>query len=163
MNTDANVKKKIPKSIMKWSWVFIVAFFVLSFFDARFALAGFLCMAAPIGFALAGKGKIHCSHYCPRGSFFGKFLPFLSLNKTLPAFMTRKWFKHGLLIVMFTAFGICLYRSGWGFENTGSAVFRFMLRSFLVGAVLGTVFIPRSWCRVCPMGHAAGLIRYLRR
>jgi hypothetical protein len=157
------VSKKTPKSIIKWSWVLILAFFALSFFDVRFALAGFLCMAAPIGFAAIGRGKVHCSHYCPRGSFFGKFLPFISMNKTLPAFMNTRWFKHGLLFFMFSAFGMCLYRMGWGYENVGRAVLSMMLRSFLVGAVIGTVFMPRSWCKICPMGHATGLLRDMQK
>ena len=163
MNTTLDMKKRTPQSFMKWSWIFLLAFFALSFIDIRFAVAGFLCMAAPIGFALAGKGKIHCSHYCPRGSFFGKFLPYLSLKKTLPAFMGTRWFKHGLLILMIVFFGRCLYRMGWGLENIGQAVLNMMLRSLLMGAIIGVVFMPRSWCKVCPMGHAAGLIRELQK
>lgn len=159
MNSIVKVKKKTPKSITKWSWILIIAFFVLSFIDVRFALAGFICMAAPIGFALAGKGKVHCSHYCPRGALFGKFLPFVSMNKTLPAFMSTKWFKNGLLIFMFSAFGFSFYKMGWGYENIGTAIFNMMFRSFLAGAVIGVIFMPRSWCKICPMGHAAGLIR----
>ena len=162
MSTDTQTKRYAPKSILKWSWILIIGFFALSLFDTRFALAGFLCMAAPVGFALAGRGKIHCSHYCPRGSFFGRFLPLVSMNRKLPSFMNTKWFKHGLLIFMFSAFGMCLYRMGWGYKSVGRAVFNMMLRSFLVGALIGIVYMPRSWCKVCPMGHAAGLIRGLR-
>ena len=159
MITAVKLKKKAPKSIVKWSWILLVTFFALSFWDIRFALLGFLCMAAPIGFAIAGKGKVHCSHYCPRGSFLGKFLPFVSLNKTLPGFMSTKWFKNALLVFMFSAFGTCLFRMGLGYENVGRAVFNMMLRSFLVAAVIGIIFMPRSWCKICPMGHAAGIIR----
>lgn len=162
MDKPILIKKNAPKSLIKWSWILIVIFFALSFYDVRFALAGFICMLAPISFAVAGKGKIHCSHYCPRGSFFGKFLPFTSMNRTMPSFMATKWFKHGLLIFMIVAFGRCLYRFGWGYENIANAVFNIMLRSFLLGAIIGTVFMPRSWCRVCPMGHAAGMIRDLK-
>lgn len=156
------LSKKAPISIVKWSWIIIIVFFVLSFIDVRFAIGGLLCMISPIGFALAGKGKRHCSHYCPRGSLFGKFLPIVSMKNSLPKFMTKKWFKHGLLIFMIGAFGFYLVRFGWGFENIGNAIFSIMLRSFLVGIVFGIVFMPRSWCKICPMGHAAGMIRNIR-
>lgn len=159
MNIEkAKVKKTNPKSWMKWSWIFILLFFALSFLNINFALAGFICMAAPITFALAGKGKIHCSHYCPRGSFFGMFLKYISLNKTLPRFMTTKTFKHFLLIFMFSAFGLTIYKMGTGYENLAKAMYTMMLRSFLAGGLIGLIFMPRSWCKICPMGHAAGLI-----
>jgi hypothetical protein len=120
-------------------------------------------MASPIAFAVAGKGKRHCSHYCPRGSFFGKFLPFISFKKSLPKFMNTKWFKTLLLILMFTNFGVLLYQAGWGYENIGSAVLKMMLRSFLVGLIFGIISLPRSWCKVCPMGYAAGMIRDVKK
>jgi hypothetical protein len=166
MNTitaKINTKNKKPLSIMSWSWVFLVLFFLLSFIDVRFALAGFICMAFPIAFAVAGKGKRHCSHYCPRGSFFGKFLPFISLKKPLPEFMNTKWFKTLLLVLMFTNFGVLLYQMGWGYENIGRAIFKMMLRSFLIGLMFGIISLPRSWCKVCPMGYAAGMIRDVKK
>lgn len=152
-------KKKNPKSWMKWSWAFVFLFFALSFLNIRFALAGFICMAAPITYALSGRGKIHCSHYCPRGSFLGMFLKYISLRKTLPAFMTTKAFKNLLLIFMFSAFGVTIYRMGTGYENLAKAMYTMMLRSFFASALIGVIFMPRSWCKICPMGHAAGLIR----
>ena len=30
--------------------------------------------------------------------------------------------------------------------------------TFVVGIVMGIFYQPRSWCQVCPMGHATGLI-----
>lgn len=77
--------------------------------------------------------------------------------------MGRKWFKHALLIMMFSVFGMLLYRMGWGYENVGRAVWLMMTRSFLIGGLVGIVFMPRSWCKICPMGHAAGLIRGVRK
>jgi len=156
-------KKKTAKSFMEWSWVFILLFFGLSFIDIRFAYLGFFCMIAPIAFALSGKGKIHCSHYCPRGSLFGKFLSFISMKNSLPPFMTTKWFKYALFVAMFTSFGFCFYQLGLGIENVASAVFNMMLRSSLIGIIIGIVFMPRSWCKICPMGLVAGLIKGKRK
>lgn len=158
METKALLKRTRGKSIMEWSWVFIILFFGLSFLDIRFAYLGFVCMAAPIIFAISGKGKIHCSHYCPRGSLFGKFLPLLSLKNSMPAFMNQKWFKYSLLVFMFSSFGMCFYSLGLGLENIASAILNMMVRSSLVGILVGIVFMPRSWCKICPMGLIAGTI-----
>lgn len=163
MTQQTKAQRKTPRSWQSWSWIFLVGFFLLSFVDIRFALAGFACMAAPVGIALAGRGKRHCSHYCPRGAFFGKFIPLVSLKKTLPGFMNRKWFKHVLLVMMFSTFGALIFNLGWGAESIGRAIFLMMSRSFLLGALIGVVYSPRSWCRICPMGHAAGLIRDLKK
>lgn len=158
-NITRNTTKRTPKSLLGWSWIGILLFFALSFVDIRFALLGFLCMAAPITFALLGKGKVHCSHYCPRGSFFGRFLKSISLNHTLPRFMCTKAFKNGLLAFMAGAFAFCLYRMGFGYDRIAATLLRMMLVSFAAGTIMGIYYMPRSWCKVCPMGHAAGLIR----
>jgi len=160
--TQTNKKKK-AKSFMEWSWILILLFFGLSFIDIRFAYLGFLCMIAPIALAISGKGKIHCSHYCPRGSFFGKFLSFVSMKNSLPSFMTTKWFKYTLFVAMFTSFGFCFYQMGIGVENVASAVLNMMIRSSLIGMIIGIVFMPRSWCKICPMGLVAGLIKDKRK
>ncbi|NMA83063.1 MAG: 4Fe-4S binding protein [Epulopiscium sp.] len=147
------------KSYMKWSWIIIILFFVLSILDIRFGLLGFLCMLAPMYHALRGRGKVHCSSYCPRGSFLGKFLSKLSFQNTLPKWMRSKIFKHILLFIMMILFSTSLYHAGWDYLNIAFAIFRFMLTSFIVGILIGVFFKPRSWCQICPMGHATGLIR----
>lgn len=157
--TNQTSKKIKAKSHMKWSWVIILTFFVLSILDIRFGVLGFACMAAPIFHALNGKGKIHCSHYCPRGSFLGKMIPYISFKNKLPKFMTSKTFKNGLLTFMILMFSFSLYHAGFNFNRIAFSVFRFMLASFIVGIIMGIIFKPRSWCQVCPMGHASGLIR----
>ena len=153
-------KKKVRgKSHMGWSWMIILFFFVIGIYDFRFGLLGFACMAAPIYHALRGRGKIHCSHYCPRGSFLGRFLSYGSLKYTLPKWMSDKRFKNGLLGLMLIVFSISLYHAGFNMQKIGFSVFRFMGMSFAVGIIMGFIFKPRSWCQVCPMGHATALIK----
>lgn len=152
------MNKVKTKSHQKWSWIIIVSFFTLSILDIRFGILGFLCMAAPMFHAISGRGKIHCSHYCPRGSFFGKFLTYISLNNKLPKFMDTKAFKHFLLILMIAMFSISILHADGDFNKIAFSVFRFMLASFIVGVIVGISYKPRSWCKICPMGHAAGLI-----
>ena len=38
-----------------------------------------------------------------------------------------------------------------------------MFASFVVGVLMGVFFKPRSWCQVCPMGHATGLIADIKK
>lgn len=146
------------KSHMKWSWIIIVSFFILSIIDFRFGVFGFICMAAPIYHALRGRGKVHCSHYCPRGSFLGKFLQKTSFNNNMPKWMKNKFAKNILLSIMITLLTISLIHANGDFNKIAFSLFRFMGVSFIVGIMMGVIFKPRSWCTVCPMGHATGLI-----
>lgn len=146
-------------SHMSWSWMIIVSFFVLGALDTRFGIMGILCMTAPLAHALKGSGKIHCVKYCPRGSFLGKFLNRISLKRPLPTWMAKKQFKHLLLFMMLSIFTLAMIHSGGSFSNIAAAFYRFMGVSFIVGILMGIVFKPRSWCVICPMGHATQLIK----
>lgn len=146
------------KSHMEWSWMIMIVFLVLSVWDIRFGLGAVFCMTIPMIHALRGHGKVHCSHYCPRGSLFGKFLSRLSLRNTLPGFMRTQAFKNGLLSLMVVMLSISLYHHHESIYMIGMALFRFMAASLAVGLVIGVVYQPRSWCQICPMGHATRLI-----
>ncbi|MGX8796920.1 4Fe-4S ferredoxin [Fusibacter sp. JL298sf-3] len=150
------------KSHMSWSWVIIVSFFVLGVIDMRFGILGMFCMGAPIYHAVRGRGKIHCVKYCPRGSFLGKFLDKISIGAPMPKWMTTKRFKNLLLVLMLSVFSLAVYHSGGDFRKLAGAFFRFMGMSFIVGILIGIVFKPRSWCTVCPMGHATHLIKQIQ-
>lgn len=147
------------KSHMKWSWIFMVLFIVLSILDIRFGILGFICMTAPMYHAIKGRGKVHCSHYCPRGSLLGKFLSNVSLQNNLPKGLKGKTVKNILLILMMTMFSISLIHAGPNLERIAFAVFRLMTASLALGIIMGMIFRPRSWCQVCPMGYATGLIK----
>lgn len=153
--------KKV-KSHMKWSWIFMIMFIVLSIIDIRFGLLGFICMTVPMYHAVKGRGKIHCSHYCPRGSILGKFLNQVSLNNNLPNKYRGEKVKNILLSLMIVVFSISLYHAFQQpniIKAVGFSVFRLMMSSLTLGILMGVVFKPRSWCQVCPMGYATGLIR----
>lgn len=149
------------KSIQKWSWIIIVSFFILGILDFRFGLLGFFCMGAPMFHALKGDGKVHCSKHCPRGSFLGEIIKHISFNRPLPAQMRSKKVKNILLFMMITLLTISLSHAGFEFAKIGFVLFRFMIMSFMVGILMGIFFKPRSWCQVCPMGHASGMLASL--
>ncbi|QEK11286.1 4Fe-4S ferredoxin [Crassaminicella thermophila] len=150
------------KSHQSWSWILMVLFFILAIVDVRFGLLGFVCMAAPIYHALRGRGKIHCSKYCPRGSILGNFLKYVSLDKNLPKALRGKSAKNILLTLMMIMFSISLYHAFQApnvIKAVGFAIFRLMVASSILAFIMGVIFKPRSWCQVCPMGHTTALIK----
>ena len=167
MNINAkqplNTPKKKHKSHQSWSWIIIISIFILSVYNVYFGLFGIVCMTMPIYHALRGRGKIHCSAYCPRGSFLGKFLEKLSMQNNLPKFMKTKKFKNALLTLMVVMLSLSIIHSGGQIDKIAFALFRFMFASFVVGVLMGVFFKPRSWCQVCPMGHATGLITDIKK
>ena len=116
-------------------------------------------MGAPMYHAVKGGGKVHCQKYCPRGSLLGKFLEEISLKKNHPKFMTTKKFKHFMLILMMSVFTVSMVHTKGEFNKIAFAMFRFMSVSMILGIIMGIIYRPRTWCVVCPMGHAAGLIK----
>jgi len=146
------------KSHQNWSWIILVTFLIVAAIKPIFGLFGIVCMTAPMYHALRGRGKIHCSKYCPRGSLLGKFLKYVSLNNTLPSFLRSKTAKNILLLVMMSMLTFAMIHTKGNINKIGFALFRFMSLSLLVGIILGILFKPRSWCQVCPMGHACDLI-----
>jgi len=148
----------MKKSIMSWSWIFIVLFFTLGVIDIRFGILGLICMTVPIYLALRGGGKVHCAKYCPRGSMLGSFLQKFSLNNNLPKYINNKKVKNIMLAWMIIMFSISLIIASGDFTQTALAIYRMMAMSTLVGIVMGVIFKPRSWCVICPMGYATGLI-----
>lgn len=147
---------------MSWSWILMVLFMGFGIYDYRVGILGLVCMALPVFHALRGRGKVHCRSYCPRGSIFGKWLPLLSFQNDLPLIFANKKFKNAVLIFMLTIFGFSLYRAGFNFNRIAFSVFKFMIASSIVGVILGVFFKPRSWCVVCPMGTATGMITQLK-
>lgn len=154
------MRKKLLKksSHREWAWMLMILFFVLGIVNVYFGLLGFVCMFTPMIQAIKGNGKLHCSHHCPRGSLFMKFLPKFSLNRPLPPFMRMRWFKSILLTVMISMLTIAMVHSGGDPKKIGFALFRFMTVSFTVGVVLGIIFKPQAWCQICPMEHGTHLI-----
>ncbi len=147
------------ESIQDWSFILMIAFFVLSFIDRRFSILGLVCLAVPIVLSLLGYGRAHCSHLCPRGSFLGKFVKLISLKRKLPKFFRSDEVKYGLMVFFFVCiFGNVLrYFPDW--LRMANGMFQIMVASLLVGIVFGFFYQPRSWCAVCPVGTLMGEIQ----
>ena len=147
---------------MSWSWILMVLFFILSFINVYFALLGLICMAAPLYHSFRGRGKINCSHYCPRGSLLGKFFPYISFNNNLPKWMRTNTFKNFLFLFMMGMLTFGIIFSGGSLYKISFTVLRLIIISTGIGIILGIFFKPRAWCQVCPMGHVTGAINRKR-
>ena len=62
------------KFYKKYGYFLLLFFIIISLFDMRFAIAAIICMAAPVLFAVIGKGRYWCGNYCPRGNFYDNIL-----------------------------------------------------------------------------------------
>ena len=144
-------------------WIIIVSFFTLSIINVWFGLLGILCMTAPLYHAIRGRGRHHCRYHCPRGSFMNNIIRRISLGYSMPRFMATKTFRHILLGTMVIMLSLGLWHSGGDAKKIAFILFRFMGISFIFGSLLGIIFKSKSWCAVCPMGHAAVLITDIRK
>lgn len=147
------------KSHQNWSWILLISFLLLSILNSKFGILAILCISAPLYHAIRGRGKIHCSHFCPRGSFLGLFLKKISLQNNAPKWIRHKNFKNILLILMISMLSISVIHANGDFSKISFALFRFMSISLVMGILTGILFKPRTWCQVCPMGHATAIIK----
>jgi len=72
--------------------------------------------------------------------------------------MRASAFKNAFLSLMVIMLTISLSHNHDSIQAIGMALFRFMAASLAVGLTLGIFYQPRSWCQVCPMGHATSII-----
>ena len=150
------------KSQLHWTWILIILFFGFAIYSPVFGILAIICMMMPLYFSLTGKGKINCSHYCPRGSFLGKFIPKLSLENTLPDFFRTKFFKNLFFIFMITVMLFSIISAKGDITKIGFAFLRMVGITTILGIVMGIFCKPRSWCQICPMGYASGELHILK-
>ncbi len=156
-------RKKLKfESIQDWSFIIMIAFFVLSFIDRRFGILGLVCLAVPILLSLFGYGRAHCSHLCPRGSFLGKVVKHISLKNKLPKFFRSDIVRYGLMVFFFVCIGGNVLRFFPDWIAMANGMFQIMVASLFVGIIFGFLFQPRSWCAICPIGMLTGEIQAIQ-
>lgn len=156
-------KQWIP-SLQDWSWIVTILWMGIANLWKPFGLFGFVCMFTPILIAASGRGKMHCSRICPRGSLIGKVGARLSLGLPRPAFMRTGGFRLFLWALMMGSFFLMLVLViPKGLYATGHAVLIFMEIATGLALLAGILFQPRTWCTFCPMGTTTSRIRRLVR
>lgn len=158
-----NFKVSSSKSHMEWSWILMIAFFIMSIVDTRFGIGALLCMISPIYHSLKGRGRINCSHYCPRGSFLGKWLEGVSLKNTPPRMITKRWFKNLIIFIITAMLIIGIAISDKSLSSIGFVFIKLIFASTAISIILGVMYKPRSWCAICPMGVVSGDIASYKR
>lgn len=98
------------------------------------------------------KGRYWCWNLCPRGAFLDIVLSRVSINKPIPKFFLKQWFRW-LVFVLFMSFIISrLIRTGGNLIAIGSVFVMMCILTTIIAIVLGVVTKHRGWCMICPMG-----------
>jgi len=104
------------------------------------------------------RGRFYCGWFCPMGSFHERVLSKISFKREVPQLFRRVWFRWFVFIIMMSLLVYRLFNAGSNSEKIAE-VFRFMwIVSTSIAIVIGIVFKPRIWCRICPMGSMQGVL-----
>jgi polyferredoxin len=110
-----------------------------------------ICMFGAVGIALY-NGRAWCDWMCPRGSFYDLVLDRLSRKLPVPAVLKTSWFRAVILSMLMTALGIQIYYAWGDSYGMGHAFVVVLTITTAAGIILGSLFKPRAWCHICPMG-----------
>ncbi|MGM0508104.1 MAG: 4Fe-4S binding protein [Fusobacteriota bacterium] len=149
---------KIKELYFKWNWVLMLVFLALSVLDYRFGLMAILCIVPAVYMAVKTKNKTFCAYSCPRGSFLTKMLKNIHRDKKIPRFIFSEKFRNTFFVIMFSLFGMSLFKTDGNLMKVGFVFFRFIASSTVIGLVLGFLYKPRTWCQVCPLGQGTKLV-----
>ncbi len=136
-------------------FTFLVAFGGL--FQPKLGLLVVFIMLGLI-FTSLFHNKFWCGNICPHGSYFDNIILPLSRNREIPKIFKSKFLQVGFFA--FFAFNlsrkIFKISSFWGsysfLDKLGTIFSTTYLMVLIVGGLLGVIFTPRTWCKICPMG-----------
>lgn len=147
----------------KHSYTLLFAFVIAGLFDLRLALAAIVCMLAPIGFALAGKGRFWCGNICPRGNFYDNIIGKLSKHRPVPKILKSSMFRFVVIVFMFYMFGTGITKNWGNPAGIGMVFYRIIVMTTMVGIALSPFYHERTWCNFCPMGSISAFISRLKK
>ncbi len=110
-----------------------------------------ICMFGAIGIAFY-KGRAWCDWMCPRGSFYDLFLDKVSRKLPIPGIFRTNWFRTVILSLLMGSLGIQIYYAWGDSYGIGKAFVLVLTITTFIGIALGSIFKPRAWCQICPMG-----------
>jgi polyferredoxin len=110
-----------------------------------------ICMVGAVGLAFY-NGRVWCDWMCPRGSFYDLFLDRISRKLNIPAAFKTDLFRSLILSLLMGALGVQIYYAWGSSYGIGMAFVMVLTITTTAGIVLGTIFKPRAWCQICPMG-----------
>ncbi len=151
---------KIKKFVHEWVWLLLVAFCITGLVYPAIGIVALACMLAPVIVA-AGRGRMWCGNFCPRGSLNDNLLSKISWKKEIPYTFKKRWFKISFLTFLMGAFTLQLVLAWGSWVVTGLVFVRMVLLTTALAVVLGVVFNSRTWCVICPMGTIAHYVTRL--
>lgn len=141
----------------KYSYIILISFMILGFFDFRIGLIAILCMVGPIIISLF-KGRFWCGNICPRGSFYDNVVSKFSSKRKVPGFLKSSLFRAAVTIAMLTMFTLRMIKNWGDLYAMGFIFYRLIVVTTLIGIALAIFYNHRTWCNFCPMGSIAALI-----
>lgn len=150
------------KLLKRYSYLFLLAYLIVSLFDFRLAIIAIICMIAPIVVSLF-KGRFWCGNLCPRGSLYDNVISKFSNKKKVPRFLKSKFFRAFMVLFIIAMFSIGLYQNWGNAYGIGMVFYRIIVVTTIVGIVLSFFYNNRTWCHFCPMGTIASVISKVRK
>lgn len=145
----------------KYSYIILITFMILGFFDFRIGLIAILCMVGPIIISLF-KGRFWCGNICPRGSFYDNVVSKFSSKRKVPGFLKSSLFRAAVTITMLTMFTLGMIKNWGDLYAMGFIFYRLIVVTTLIGIALAMFYNHRTWCNFCPMGSIAALISFFK-
>ncbi len=104
---------KMRKSWSEYLWIASAIYLFLGFFNILFAWIGMICFLVPLLISITGGGKIYCNKYCGRGQLLNLLGDRFKLcrYKTIPRFISSKYFRYGFLIFFLSMFGSMIFNT----------------------------------------------------
>jgi ferredoxin-type protein NapH len=153
MKTAGIIRKKIHGI----SWVLIIIFMITGIFYPVAGIAAIICMLAPPLVALF-KGRIWCGYYCPRGSFLDRFVSYLQSRNRIPSLFRKKIFRTSIFFLLMSSFSMQIFLDHNSLSSIGLVFVRMIIVTTGISFLLGIIYGRRSWCAICPMGFASGIL-----
>jgi polyferredoxin len=104
------------------------------------------------------KGRFFCGWFCPMGSFYERVLSLFSFKREIPSIFRKSWFRWLVFIAMMSILTLKLVSAGSNPENIADAFRSMWIISGSIAILIGIIFKPRLWCRICPMGSMQGVM-----
>lgn len=150
MTKKKQFHRHLPVKGYSLYWI-LFAYLVIGFFYPVAGFLAFICMVAPVAFAIK-RGRWWCGNACPRGNMYDRLLAQYSPHRPIPKFVRTTGFRAFMVLFIFTMFGVQMY-CAWGDWNAMGKVFwNIILMTTIIGVVLSFIYAPRTWCSFCPMG-----------
>lgn len=97
----------LPVPGRSFYWI-LLAYLVAGYFYPVVGLIAFICMVAPVAFAVS-RGRWWCGNACPRGNMYDRLLARYSPHRPIPAFVRTRAFRIFMVLFIFTMFGVQMY------------------------------------------------------